>query len=348
MVQTAGSNLPIRKFVIGGGTALVLLFVFLFTDIDPIAILVDGLQVGAVYSLVALGLALVYKATRVLNFAQGELGTLPAFAAFFVLAVFIERGPDIGFWDVENIATTDVTGLQMLGATFVAMIFGALLAIFINVAIVQRLAESSAITSLVATAGVAVLITSGELVAFDAQARKFPRFIGGSAFTIADVAVPWHSLIVIAVLIIAAGALAIFFQTPPGIALLATAQDPFAAEIYGISPRAMSTLAWGTAGALGALSGVLGGGVFESLSPGLMTTTFLIPAFTAAVLGGLTSMVGAVIGGLMLGITVVFANETVLAYDLTSTIPGPPTVMTFAVLMLVLLFRPRGLFGKEA
>ena len=322
------------------------------SEVNLVAVLVNGLQVGAVYALIALGIALVYKATRVLNFAQGELGTVPAFVVFMIMVS--------GARDAE-IDPSKVIGYELALATIVAVVVGALLAILINLFVVQRLADASPVTTLVATAGVALLFSSAELILFEAKARKFPRFVDGapcfgfdaeglctSPLTIGGVVVSWHTLIVLAVLALAAGLLAIFFRTPIGVALLATAQEPYAAELQGISTKAMGALAWGAAGALGAVGGVLGGGVFEFIAPGFMTTTFLIPAIVAAVLGGITSMVGAVLGGLILGVSVAFANSFVLAYDLTSTLPGPPQIMTFSVLLLVLLFRPRGLFGKEA
>ena len=91
---------------------------------------------------------------------------------------------------------------------------------------------------------------------------------------------------------------------------------------------------------------MLGAGVSELVTPAFMTTSFLIPAFTAAVLGGMTSMIGAVAGGLILGIVVVLANTTMLTYGLTGVVPNPPTLASFGVLLLVLLFKPHGLFGK--
>jgi branched-chain amino acid transport system permease protein len=130
--------------------------------------------------------------------------------------------------------------------------------------------------------------------------------------------------------------------------MLASAQEPFAASLSGVSPRAMSRLAWALAGGLGVLAGVLGAGVFERITPGMVTTTFMVPAFTAAVLGGLTSMAGAVVGGLLLGLTVSFANALVLNYGWTATVPGPPFIATFVVLLLVLYLRPQGLLGKGA
>ncbi|HEX9888305.1 MAG TPA: branched-chain amino acid ABC transporter permease [Nitriliruptorales bacterium] len=331
------------------GIAVVgLLFGVLLRDIDPLAVTVIGLQVGAVYSLVGLGLALVYKATKVLNFAQGELGTVPAFIFFLTLTG----------WDRFGDASDPTTGALILG-TVLAILSGAVMAVLINVLIIQRLADASPVTALVATAGTAFALVASELIIFEASARKFPRYVGGvpcfesnaegaciNAFSLGGINVPWHTFIVIGVLAATAIALAIFFRTPPGIALLATAQDPFAAELQGVSVRAMSMLAWGTAGALGAIGGLLGAGVFESLEPGQTTSTFLIPAFTGAVLGGLNSMPGAVVGGLLLGVVVAFANQIVLEFGWG--IPGPPQVATFAVLLLVLMFRPRGLLGKEA
>lgn len=341
----------LRRYGVPAAIVLGIALVLGLSRVSLVAVLVNGLQVGAIYALVALGIALVYRATRVLNFAQGELGSVPAFVVFLLLTR--------GRLDVE-VNPAGIGALELTAWTLIAILVGAVLAILINLVVIQRLADASPVTSLVATIGVALLFTALELVIFEAKGRKFPRFIDGapcmesqggecvSSFAIGGVVVTWHTLIVMAVLAVSAAMLALFFRTPVGVALLATAQEPFAAELQGVSTKAMSALAWGTAGALAALGGVLGGGVFEFIGPGFMTSTFLIPAIVAAVLGGITSMVGAVVGGLVLGISVAFANSFVLAYDLTSVLPGPPQIMTFAVLLIVLLFRPRGLFGKEA
>jgi branched-chain amino acid transport system permease protein len=296
-------------------------------------ILVFGLQAGAIYALVALGIALVSKATGILNFAQGELGTLAAFAAFFVLA-----------GGLDNEAST--SKLRLVIATFVALAVGAALGILVNTLVIRHLANASPVTSLVATAGVAVFLSAVEVIAFDARARNFPRFIdGGFRLPLADVNVPWHTIVILAVLGGVAALLAVFFRTSYGIALLATAEDPFAAELQGVPVGLMRTIAWGAAGALGALGGLLGAGVFESLSPGLMTATFLIPAFTGAVLGGINSLVGSAVGGLIVGASVALANQLVRTFDID--VPGPPQIAVLAVLLTVLVFRPNGLLGDR-
>ena len=296
-------------------------------------ILVFGLQAGAIYALVALGIALVYKATGILNFAQGELGTLAAFAAFFVLA---------GGLDDEASASKGL----LLVATLVALVVGALLGVLVNTLVIRQLASASPVTSLVATAGIAVLLSALEIVFFEVRGRSFPRYIdGGFRLPLADVNVPWHTIVILAVLGGVAALLAVFFRTSYGIALLATAEDPFAAELQGVPVGLMRTIAWGAAGALGAMGGLLGAGVFENLSPGLMTATFLIPAFTGAVLGGISSLIGSAVGGLIVGASVAFANQMVRTFDLD--IPGPPQIAVLAVLLTVLVLRPNGLLGNR-
>jgi branched-chain amino acid transport system permease protein len=300
-----------------------------------VEVIVFGIQRGAVFSLVGLGLALVYKSTRILNFAQGELGTMPAFVAFLVMAGFSTSGG----------ATADRS--LLLPATAAAVAVGALMGVVLHLAVIRQLGRASAVTSLVATAGVALLLTTVEINVFEVRGRAFPRFVrGGFDLPFVDIVVEWHTIVILLVLAGVAAALAAFFRSPPGVALLATAQDPFAAELQGVPVERMRTLAWGTAGALGGLAGVLGAGVFENLTPGLVTANFLIPAFTGVVLGGITSMVGAVVGGFALGIVSQAAQEIVT--ELQLDIPGPPQLAVMVVLLAVLLVRPRGLLGKEA
>lgn len=319
------------------------------SPIQVLGTLVIGLQQGAIYSLVALGIVLVYKATRVLNFAQGELGTVPAFVAYWIMAVGDVRADSVAL-DLSRI----------WWATIIALIAGIVLAMLVNTLIVQRLAEASPVTSLVATIGIAIGLSAAEIVVFETRARRFPRYVEGgpcleaapdgtcaNVLSLGGVNVSWHTIIILGVLAVTALLLAIFFKTRIGTALLATAQEPFAAQLQGISVRGMATLAWGAAGLLAAIGGLLGAGVFNAVQPGLMTSTFLIPAFVGAVLGGLRSMVGAVVGGLILGVAIALAGAGVLAYGLTGVIPGVPQATSLLVLLLVLLVKPEGLFSPK-
>lgn len=326
-----------RTTWIWAAIAAVVVVGFFVAGISIANVLVIGLQRGAVFSLIALGIAVVYKATRVLNFAQGALGSAPAFLAYVIM---------VGSFGADIRAPVDESRLWW--ASIVAIAFGVALALLINIFVVQRLAQANQVTALVATVGVALLVVAGQVIIFEAQARPLPRYVDGTWFTVGNTSVSWHTVIIVVVLVAAAIGLAIFFRTPPGVALLATAQEPFAAELSGVSVRTMSALAWALAGALGAVGGLLGAGVFENITPGFMLSRFLLPAFVGAVLGGLTSMVGAVVGGLLLGLATTFATEAKLALDFLSDVPGEPQIATFAILVAVLLFRPRGLFGEEA
>jgi branched-chain amino acid transport system permease protein len=304
-------------------------------------VVIIGLQTGAIYALIGLGLALVYKATKVLNFAHGEIGTSSAFVALLVMQAVAGCGP---FGDD---APCSLTGGQLLIGTLPALLVGALLGVLTKL-VIDRLKNATPVTTLVATIGVAVFMTAVQLRAFGAEGDRFPRYIEGNAFTLPGSNIPlqWHTLVILVVLGVAAGLLAVYFKTPPGIALLATSQDPFAAQLQGINVRAMTTSAWGVAGALAAAAGLLAAGVFNQLTPGLVFVSFLIPAFTGALLGGITSMVGAVVGGLLLGLVVSTANQVNTSLDLG--VPGPPQIAVLAALLLVLLLRPRGLLGTEA
>ncbi|MEX1162324.1 MAG: branched-chain amino acid ABC transporter permease [Nitriliruptor sp.] len=333
-----------RKAVLAGVVGLVAIAALGASRIDVGGVVVDGVSVGAVYAMVALGIALVYRSTKVLNFAQGELGTVPAFLVLMLLT---------GFDRAAILDPASISLVRLVLFALVGVLAGAVLAIGVNTLVVQRLAEANPVTSLVATAGVSFLLIGGQVVVFELQSRTFPRVLQGSVcFVRGDdgclLQTNAHNLVILSVLVVVAAGLALLFRTQLGTALLATAQEPFAAALHGVSPRAMSSLAWGLAGGLAALGGILGAGYFAGLTPGLMTTTFLIPAFTAAVLGGMTSMTGAVVGGVLVGLVAALANAIATTYGLTSVIPSPPTLASFVVLLLVLLIRPRGLFGKEA
>jgi branched-chain amino acid transport system permease protein len=332
-----------RTRVIWGLAAFLVLGGLAASEVDLGGVLVFGTSTGSVYALVALGIVLVYRSTKVLNFAQGEFGTMPAFLVLMLL---------LGFDRAATVDASAVSTLQLASYALVGVAFGAILAIGVNALIVQRLAEANPVTSLVATAGVSLLMIGFQIVTFELQNRTFPRFFPGSVCVIPGpdgcvLPTNRHNIVILIVLVVVGAAFAALFRTELGTALLAVAQDPFAASLHGVSPRAMSMLAWGLAGALGALGGILGAGFFEGLTPGLMTTTFLLPAFTAVILGGITSMPGAVVGGLLVGLTAALANGVVTGYGL-SNVPNPPTLASFALLLVVLLVKPSGLFGKGA
>ena len=154
-------------------------------------------------------------------------------------------------------------------ATLVAIVLGALLGILVNTLVIRRLAAVSPVTSLVATAAVFLFFTSLEINRFEAKLPPLPalrrrRLPPARVRTSTSSGKRSWCLVVLAG---AAALLALFFRTPPGVALLATAQEPFAAELQGVPVARMRTLAWAAAGVLGAVAGLLAAGEFSSLQP---------------------------------------------------------------------------------
>ena len=287
--------------------------------------LVIGTITGSAYGLVALGLVLVYKSSGVFNFAQGEFGTVA------VCTLYLLHSNDVPY------------GLAVLGALLAGMLFG-----FLTERIVIRpLFEAPRVTLLVATAGVALLAIAIQQWLFDNQgrpiARAFPRT---DRFSVFGVDISDQKLWLIATLAVLAVLLGLFFtRTNLGLAIIGASQEPTATELVGISVRRLSTFTWVLAALLGALAAVIAVPDTGQFTPGIMTSAYLIPAFTAAVLGGMTSLPGAFVGGVLVGIIQSVASTAEIFQDIPGT---PSTLIVFLVLLGVLTIRPQGLLGRAA
>lgn len=291
-----------------------------------------GLFQGAVYGLLAVGLVLVYKGTRVFNFAQGEFGTVAAFVGWALLVHASLPYP-----------------LAFLAGLLAAVLMG----LVMERAVVRPLFDSPRIILLVATVGVALLAIALTVLFAKPQARVMPPMLPGEGVTLLGATVTPQQFLVAGALVVVAAALAWFFsRTDLGLAVLATSQDTFATRVVGVHTVMVSRVIWGLAALLGGLAGVLQApvGIF---TPGFMTTTALLPAFAAAVLGGMTSLPGAFLGGVAIGVAQ-NAGIYLLQQGLPErfgpqfAVPGAAELTVFVLLLAVLLVRPRGLLGKEA
>jgi len=286
--------------------------------------LVIGVTQGSAYGMVALGLVLVYKSSGVFNFAQGEFGTV----ALFVLYLL---DFETNYW------------LAMAGALAVAAVMG-----FLTERIVIRpLFEAPRVILLVATAGVALLAIGVQIWFGDAQGKPIDKaFDRVDRITVLGVQVTDQQLALIVVLVALAALLALFFtKSNLGLAILGASQEPTATELVGISVKRLSSFIWVIAAVLGGLAAVIAVPNLGSFGPGIMTSQFLIPAFTAAVLGGMTSLPGAFVGGVLIGIVQSVATSAPVFQDIPGT---KSTLVVFIVLLVVLLIRPQGLLGKPA
>ncbi|MGH2787928.1 MAG: branched-chain amino acid ABC transporter permease [Actinomycetota bacterium] len=300
-----------------------------------------GIVSGAIYGLVALGLVLVYKGTRVFNFAAGEFGTL---AAYFLFLAVDDRLGGLPYWLGIILA---IQGVLVVG-------------LVVERVVIRPLIEAPRITVLVTTIALALLLVGVEILAFKAEPRSLRPMVaaagadGPNTFTIFDYPLTPQQLISLGVLAALGGLLAWFFsRTDMGLAVLATSQDSFATRVVGIGVDRMSRFIWVSAAVLGGIAGILYIPHIGSLQPGVMTQNILIPAFTAAVLGGMASLPGAFVGGVVVGVVQSTSQWASGHYYLgdqpwQATLPGLEQMAVLFVLLAVLLVRPQGLLGREA
>ncbi|MFF7551115.1 branched-chain amino acid ABC transporter permease [Streptomyces canus] len=276
-------------------------------------ILVSGLASGAVYGLMGLGLVIIYRATDVVNFALASLATVGLYAAL----ALNERGLPLLLAAVAAIVTTATVGLVA------------------REAVIRPLAQGELLSALVMTMGVSLIAESAISTIWDDQPRLFPSLVEGSV-SLGSAAVPAQSLLTIAVAAVAMALVAYLFgRTSIGTAMRAVAESADTARILGLGSQRIARIAWALGLGLAALAAFL-----YAPRAGLVPTVLSAPlfrAFAGIFLGGLTSMYGAVIGGLTVGVLDNLAAGYVSA--------GYRDTFVFSFTILVLLIRPQGLFG---
>jgi branched-chain amino acid transport system permease protein len=308
------------------GTAIAVVVAAVMVASGQRQALVIGVITGAGYGLVALGLVLIYKSSGVFNFAQGEFGTVAVYTLYGV---------------------HDLAGVPLLPAILVGLAAAAVMALATERVVIRPLFNAPRVALLVATAGVALLAISLELWLGEARIRFIQPALGRlNRVSVFGVQVSDQRMLVLAALLMLAVVLGLFFsRTNLGLAILGVSQEPVATELMGISVRRLSSFTWALTGVLAGIAGMLTAPVVGSFAPGFLTTTALIPAFTAAVLGGMTSLPGAFVGGVIVGVA---QSLAVSAPIFSENIPGPGAVMVFVLLVVVLALRPQGLLGKAS
>jgi branched-chain amino acid transport system permease protein len=287
--------------------------------------LIIGIVAGSGYGLIALGLVLVYKSSGIFNFAQGEFGTVAVYA----------------LWGAHSVGVP--YGVAMLLALVAALASGLATERFV----VRPLFAAPRVTLLVATAGVSLFAIGTELWLGEGQLRFLPPALGRlDRVSLFGFAVSDQRLLIAATLAALAVAGALFFaRTDLGLAILGLSQNPLATELMGISAERLSRFTWGVAAVLGGLGGILSAPLSSGFGAGFLTLSALIPAFTAAVLGGMTSLPGAFVGGVVVGVA---ESIAVSSPFLSKHVPGAPSVVVFVLLVAVLALRPQGLLGSRS
>lgn len=279
--------------------------------------LLSGLTVGSIYALVALGFAIIYNASHVINFAQGEFVMIGGMATVWLLAA----------------------GLPLALAAALAVALAGLAGLLLARFAVQPARGASVVTLIIITIGAAILLRGLAALFWDKRIHALPAFSGDAPIAIAGATLAPQSLWVIGVTALAVAALWGFFnRTLAGKAILAVSHNRLAAQLMGISVQRVLLVSFALSAALGALAGILIAPItFTSWDVGVMLG---LKGFAAAILGGMGSGPGAVVGGLVLGLL-----ESLGAGYVSSAYKD---AIAFIVMLVVLMLMPGGLLGGRA
>jgi branched-chain amino acid transport system permease protein len=280
---------------------------------------VAGLASGSIYAALALALVLIHRATGVINFAQGEMATLSTYIAWT-----LTTNHGWGYWP----AFAFTLAVSFLGGAGV------------HQAIIRPNDKGSVIRVVIVTIGLLIFVNGLVTLIWGGEVRAVQSPFPAGTTEIAGVAITTADIGTIAVVLATVAALwALFKYTKLGLAMRAAAVNPAEARLVGVRVTWMLSLGWGLAAALGAVAGMLAApSVF--LDPNLMAA-LLIYAFAAAVLGGIDSPVGAVVGGLTLGVGLNLIGTYVDFVGADLRLP-----VALLVILVVLLVKPTGIFGK--
>lgn len=277
--------------------------------------LLSGLTVGAVYALVALGFTIIYNASDVVNFAQGEFVMIGGMVTFFAVA-----------------AGVPLPAAALL-AIFTAMAVGLVLYRFA----IEPARGASVVALIIITIGASIFLRGVAQIVFDKQFHRLPAFSGEAPFRVLGATLLPQSLWVLAGTAITVLALWLFFQrTLFGKAITATSANRLAAQLVGVDTNKVVAVSFALSGAIGALAGIL-------ITPITLTsydvgTLLALKGFAAAMLGGMGNPLGAVVGGLLLGMV-----EQLSAGLLSSKYKD---AVAFILILLTLFVLPNGLFGR--
>ena len=280
--------------------------------------LINGISLGSVYAIIALGYTMVYGIAKMLNFAHGDVIMVGAYICFFAINSY-HLPPIVG----------------VLAAMAVCTVLGV---------VIERLAykplrQAPSLAVLITAIGMSYFLQNAAQLRWSSNPKVFPSIFGNVSLSLGPISVSLTTLVTIAACVVIMIALTTFTgQTKMGKAMRACSEDKGAAQLMGINVNTTISVTFAIGSALAAVAGVLLCSAYPTLQP----TTGSMPgikAFTAAVFGGIGSIPGAFLGGILLGIIEIFAK------GLISTQMSDAIV--FAVLIIVLLVKPAGLLGKQ-
>ncbi len=283
-----------------------------------ISYFINGLSLGAVYAIIALGYTMVYGIAKMLNFAHGDVIMVGAYVVF---------------------TTVSGMGMNPAAGILISVIVCTVTGVLIETIAYRPLLEVSKLAVLITAIGVSYFLQNVALLMFGADTKSFSSVVPFKGISISGISISGETIVTILACIIIVVGLTLFVNyTKPGKAMLAVSEDAGAAQLMGINTNGTIALTFAIGSALAAIAGVLLCSSYPALTPytGSMPG---IKAFVAAVFGGIGSIPGAFIGGLLLGIIEILGKAYVSSQMADAIV--------FAVLIVVLLVKPTGLLGKE-
>lgn len=282
---------------------------------------IAGLANGGIYATLALALVLIHRATGVINFAQGEMGM---FATYIAWSLIFSHG--LTYW----LAFFLTLAIAFAGG---AGIYGV---------VIRPLQRAGELTVVVATIALLVVLNGLAGWIWSPEVRAFKSPFPNDLITVGDVVVSWQDIGTIGVSVVCVLVVFLFFRfTRMGLQMRASSMRPATSRLLGIRVTLMLAIGWGLAASLSAVAGMMAAPILP-LEPNFMLTV-LVYAFAAAVLGGIDSPVGAVVGSYLLGVGISLLSTYV---DFITGAPELELPVALAILLVVLLFRPTGLFGR--
>lgn len=282
---------------------------------------VAGLANGGVYATLALALVLIHRATGVINFAQGEMGMFATYVAWSLIFTY-----GLPYWPA------------FLATLAIAFVGGA----GIYAAVIRPLQRAGALTVVVATIALLVILNGLAGWIWSPEVRAFQSPFPNELIALGGVVVSWQDVGTVGVSLVCVALVFAFFRlTRMGLQMRASALRPGTSRLLGIRVTLMLAVGWGLAASLSAVAGMMAAPILP-LEPSFMLTV-LVYAFAAAVLGGIDSPVGAVVGSYALGVGISLLSTYV---EVITDAPELELPVALGVLLLVLLLRPSGLFGR--
>lgn len=280
--------------------------------------LVNGLSLGSIYALIALGYTMVYGIIKLINFAHGDIYMLGAYCAFLI---------------------TTYCGLGFIPALLISMVFCGVVGVLIERIAYKPLRHATRITALITAIGVSYVLEYATQYIMGSEVRTYPKLLTSASFHLGPVTITMQQVYIFVITVILMVVLQFIVQkTKMGRAMRAVSVDEDAARLMGIDVDKTISFTFLLGSALAGVAGVLVGIYYNSINP-LMGMMPGLKAFIAAVFGGIGSIPGAMIGGLFIGIaeTMVTAYGSSLYKD----------AIVYIILILILILKPAGLLGKN-